>query len=131
MLAKTTPMGILCKTSCNQPLGFCSISHKQALYAIDVTTMEPIKDFTVLDGLFSDYLKKKHTRDHIIGVVNDLIQNYKQIHIDNIIVTDNQIIDLNLTYLKEGSKKNLFMRLIFDDEDNYRIKMLMYNTRSR
>ncbi len=96
-----------------------------------LNTDEPINDLSVLDGLFADYLKKKHSPGHIQEVLNNLKQNYRQIKIDHVTVTDHRIMDLNLSYMEEGSRKSLFMRLIFDEEDNYLIRMLMYNTSTR
>lgn len=92
-------------------------------------TEEPLNDIAFLDELFSEYLQNKRTPEYIQKFINNLKQKYKQIKINHVVVTNHNIMEMYLSYMKEGSKKKLFFRLFFDEEDHYLIRRLEYNTR--
>lgn len=83
------------------------------------------------ENLFADYLKDRRDPQHIIDYLNFLKKSFKQITINNVVITNHQIMDLYLFYNQEGTKKNLRLSLVFDEEDDYLIRWLSYDTRYR
>jgi CubicO group peptidase (beta-lactamase class C family) len=81
------------------------------------------------DEFFSDYLQNKHSEDHIIEVLNDLKSHLNEPEITSVVITDYSSMEIYLESQRidgEG-RKRLYLRLIFDEEDHYHIRTLVYN----
>jgi len=92
---------------------------------------KPVEDPQDLDGIFGNYLKNKHKPENLLKFVNDLKRRHQQIKIKSIVVTNYTVMDLYLSYLEDQDKKNLYMRLAFDEEDDFLIRWVSYDTRPR
>lgn len=89
-----------------------------------------LSDSLLLDDLFSTYLKNKHTTEHIFEVLNNMKASFSQLDINRVLITDYNIMEINLDCMEGNKRKRLFIRLVFDEEENYLIRMLMYDTRN-
>jgi len=95
----------------------------------NIENKDPVQDTTLINELFSDYLKRKHTTEHILEVLNTMKDSFSNLEITGVIVTGYTSMELSLFCNENNSRKRLFMRLVFDEEDDYLIRMLMYDTR--
>ena len=92
---------------------------------------EAVGSQTQLGEIFSEYLINKHAPEHIYNVLNDLKASCRNIRINNIIISDHRIMELILYHMEDSERKNLYLRLVLDEEDNYLIRVLVYDSMPR
>jgi hypothetical protein len=90
---------------------------------------QPLSDTSIVDEFFSEYLKNRHSKEHILDVLNNLRVKLVQPKIRKVIVTDYLNMDISLRCSEGEESKNLFVKLIFDEED-LKIRTLAYDRRS-
>ncbi len=89
---------------------------------------QPLSDTSIVDEFFSEYLKNRHSKEHILDVLNGLRVKLVQPKIRKVIVTDYLNMEISLRCSEGEESKNLFVKLIFDEED-LKIRTLMYDRR--
>ncbi|MFO7617860.1 MAG: serine hydrolase domain-containing protein, partial [Bacteroidales bacterium] len=79
----------------------------------------------LIDHEFARHFVNKYSKDYILSIVTDLQKKSGAVTIRQLRVTDNRVMDFELFSRKENC--DYFLRLFFDEEDDYRIRGISFD----